>query len=148
MFRGSSSHTIDPKGRIIIPARYREVIKAGGTDGLMITGWDQCLYAYTHDEWSQQERKILQVSEKSEALRRFQRLFIGRAQDCRCDAQGRVLMPPMLKQYAGLEKEIVLVGVLYRFEIWAREAWEQQGELMEKDLRDGQVGQDIARLVI
>ena len=148
MFRGSSSHTIDPKGRLIIPARYREAIKAGGTDGLMITGWDNCLYAYTHDGWGEQERKILHMSEKSEAMRRFQRLFIGRAHDCRCDAQGRVLIPPTLKQYAGLEKEIVLVGVLYRFEIWSRPTWEQQDELMEKDLRDGQVGQDIARLVI
>jgi MraZ protein len=148
MFRGSSSHTIDPKGRIIIPARYREVIKAGGTDGIMITGWDNCLYAYTQDEWRQQEKKILDFPEKSEAMRRFQRLFVGRAHDCKCDAQGRVLIPPMLKQYARLEKEIVLVGVLYRFEIWPREVWEQQDELMEKELRDGQVGQDIARLVI
>lgn len=148
MFRGSSFHTIDPKGRIIIPARYREVIKASGTDGLIITGWDHCLYAYTHDEWGRQEQKILHMTEKSEAMRRFQRLFIGDAHDCRCDAQGRVLIPPTLKHYAGLEKEIVLAGVLSRFEIWQREAWERQREMMEKELRDVQVGHDVARIMI
>lgn len=148
MFRGSSSHTIDAKGRVIIPTRYREVIKASGIDGLMITGWDGCLYAYTHEQWAQQEQKILHMREKDEAMRRFQRLFLGKAHDCRCDAQGRVLIPPMLKQYAGLEKEIVLTGVLYRFEIWSRDLWEQQGDLMEKDLRDGPVEQKIAQLVI
>ena len=112
MFRGSSFHTIDPKGRIIVPARFRDVIKASGADSIMITRMDSCLFAYTQDEWGKLEQKILHLPEKSEAMRRFQRVFIGGAHDCKCDAQGRVLIPPFLKQYSGLEKEIVLVGVL------------------------------------
>jgi MraZ protein len=146
MFRGSSFHTIDPKGRVIIPARFRDVIKASGTDGVMITCMDGCLYAYTHDQWGKLEQKILHLPEKSEAMRRFQRVFIGGANDCKCDAQGRVLIPPFLKQYSGLEKDIVLVGVLNRFEIWSRENYDRENGLMEKDLGDDQVRREIAHL--
>jgi MraZ protein len=146
MFRGSSFHTIDPKGRIIIPARFRDVIKASGADSIMITGMDSCLFAYTQDQWGKLEQKILHLPEKSDAMRRFQRIFIGGAHDCKCDAQGRVLIPPFLKQYAELEKEIVLVGVLDRFEVWARENWERENGLMKKDLGEDQVRQEIAQL--
>ena len=146
MFRGSSNHSLDAKGRIIIPTRFRDVIKAGGNNGIMITGWDHCLFAYTHDKWAELEQKILRSPKKSEAMRRFQRLFIGNAHDCNCDGQGRVLIPPMLKQYAALKKAIVLVGVLYRFEIWSKEVWERQNGLMEKDLGDDQVLDEIADL--
>lgn len=146
MFRGSSFHTIDPKGRIIVPTRFRDVIKASGTDSIMITRMDSCLFAYAHDRWSELEQKILHLPEKSEAMRRFQRFFIGGAQDCKCDNQGRVLIPPFLKQYSGLEKEIVLVGSLDRFEIWSRENWDRENGLMEKDLGSEQVRHEIAQL--
>ena len=114
----------------------------------MITRMDNCLFAYAKDRWSELEQKILHLSEKSEAMRRFQRVFIGGAHDCKCDAQGRVLIPPFLKQYSGLEKEIVLVGVLDRFEIWSRENWDQENGLMEKDMGNDQVRQEIAQLGI
>jgi MraZ protein len=146
MFRGSSFHTIDPKGRIIIPTRFRDVIKADGAGSIMITRMDNCLFAYTHAEWSKLEQKILDIQVKSETLRRFQRIFIGGAHDCKCDNQGRVLIPPFLKQYSRLEKEIVLVGVLDRFEIWSRENWDQENGLMEQDLGDEKVRQEIAQL--
>lgn len=146
MFRGSSFHTIDPKGRIIVPARFRDVIKASGADSIMITRMDSCLFAYTHDQWSKLEQRILHLPEKSEAMRRFQRVFIGGAHDCKCDAQGRVLIPPFLKQYSGLEKDIVLVGVLDRFEIWSRENWDRENGLMEKEMGDDQVRDEIAQL--
>jgi len=146
MFRGSSFHTIDPKGRIIVPTRFRDVIKASGTDSIMITRMDSCLFAYAHDRWGELEQKILHLPEKSEAMRRFQRFFIGGAQDCKCDNQGRVLIPPFLKQYSGLDKEIVLVGSLDRFEIWSRENWDRENGLMEKDLGNEQVRHEIAQL--
>ena len=148
MFRGSSFHTIDPKGRIIIPTRFRDVIKASGIDSIMITRMDRSLFAYTHDLWGKLEQKILDLPEKSEAMRRFQRTFIGGAHDCKCDAQGRVLIPPFLKQYSQLDKEIVLVGVTSRFEIWSRENWDRENELAEKDMRDDQVRHEIALLGI
>lgn len=148
MFRGSSFHTIDPKGRIIVPARFRDVIKASGTDSIMITRMDSCLFAYAYDRWAELEQKILHLPEKSEEMRRFQRFFIGGAQDCKCDAQGRVLIPPFLKQYSELEKEIVLVGVLDRFEIWSRENWDRENGLQQKDMGNEQVRREIAQLGI
>jgi MraZ protein len=148
MFRGSSFHTIDPKGRIIVPARFRDVIKASGTDSIMITRMDSCLFAYAHDRWAELEQKILHLPEKSEEMRRFQRFFIGGAQDCKCDGQGRVLIPPFLKQYSRLDKDIVLVGVLDRFEIWSRENWDRENGLQQKDMGNEQVRREIAQLGI
>ena len=124
------------------------MIKSSGINRIMITRMDQGLFAYTRDQWVKLEDKILHLPEKSEAMRRFIRFFIGGAHECTCDSQGRVLIPPTLKQYAGLEKEIVLVGVLDRFEIWSRKAWDQENEMMEKDLTDDQVRHEIAQLGI
>jgi len=146
MFRGTSYHTIDPKGRFIIPARFRDVIKATGGDGIMITRMDDCLFAYTQDQWGKLEQKILDLPQKDEAMRRFQRVFIGGAHDCRYDAQGRVLIPPSLKQYSGLEKDIVLVGVLNRFEIWSRENYDRESGRFDKDMQDDLVRSEIADL--
>lgn len=146
MFRGTSYHTIDPKGRFIIPARFRDVIKANGGDGIMITRMDDCLFAYTQDQWGKLEQKILYLPQKDEAMRRFQRVFIGGAHDCRYDAQGRVLIPPSLKQYSGLEKDIVLVGVLNRFEIWSRENYDRESGRFDKDMQDDLVRSEIADL--
>jgi len=146
MFRGTSYHTIDPKGRFIIPARFRDVIKANGGDGIMITRMDDCLFAYTQDQWGKLEQKILHLPQKDEAMRRFQRVFIGGAHDCRYDAQGRVLIPPSLKQYSGLEKDIVLVGVLNRFEIWSRENYDRESGRFDKDMQDDLVRSEIADL--
>jgi len=146
MFRGSSFHTIDKKGRIIIPSRFRDAIKNTGQDLIMITGMDRCLFAYGMDEWTDIENKILHRPQKSEAMRRFQRIFIGNSQECKCDTQGRVLIPPALKKYAGLEKDIVLVGVINRFEIWSKERWDDENEQMDTDMGDEQVRQEIALL--
>jgi MraZ protein len=146
MFRGSSFHTIDPKGRIVIPTRFRDVIQADGGPSIMITRMDHCLFAYTLAEWSKLEQKILDIQVKSETLRRFQRIFVGGAHDCKCDKQGRVLIPPTLKHYAQLEKEIVLVGVLDRFEIWSRQNWEREEGQMEQDLSDDDARLEVAQL--
>ena len=146
MFRGSSFHTIDAKGRIIIPARFREVINAGGSDGVMVSGMDGCLFAYPYNEWSKIEKRILSLAEKSASMRRFRRLFIGSAYECGIDKQDRVLLPPTLRSYAELDKEIVLVGVLDHFEIWSRTNWDMENANMLKDLKQEEVRNEIARL--
>ena len=79
MFRGSSFQTIDDKGRIIIPARFRDIINGSGSNGVMISRMDSCLVGYTFDEWIKIEKRILSLAEKSEAMRRFRRVFIGGA---------------------------------------------------------------------
>ena len=84
--------------------------------------------------WNKIEAKVLSQAEKSAAMRRFVRFFIGRATECTCDKQGRVLIPPELRNYAKLEKDVVLAGVLDRFEIWSRKNWDNEHNLMEDDL--------------
>jgi MraZ protein len=146
MFRGSSIHTLDSKGRMIIPARFRDVIRVGGGDALMITRMDKSLFAYTLNDWSKVEERILDLADMSEHMRRIRRYFVGGAFECSCDKQGRVLIPPTLRDYAGLEKEIVLVGLLDHFEIWSLENWNKENEQMEIDMQKGVVHEEIAKL--
>jgi len=146
MFRGSSFHTIDSKGRVIIPARFRDLIRAGGGDRLMVSRMDGCLVGYPLEVWRGIENRLLARAQKSESMRRFRRLFIGSAHECACDKQERVLIPPMLRDYAGFKKDIVLVGVLDHFEIWARDTWEVENQTMETDLKKEEVGNEIASL--
>jgi MraZ protein len=148
MFRGSSFHNLDAKGRIIIPRRFRDVIQADGGDSIMVSRMDKCLLAFTPSEWLKIEAKILSMAEKSENMRRFRRVFIGGAFECSCDKQDRILIPPSLRQYAGFEKEIVLVGVLDHFEIWSRENWDNENLNLEKDMKKEEVRNEIARLGI
>lgn len=146
MFRGTSFHTIDSKGRIIIPARYRDVIKTGGLNGVMISKMDKGLVAYTFEEWRKIETRILTLAETSESMRRFRRIFIGGSFECPCDKQDRILVPPVLRQYAAFDKEIVLVGVLKHFEIWSRKNWDMENMNMEKDMKKEDVRNEISKL--
>ncbi len=146
MFRGSSFHTIDSKGRIIIPARFRDVIKAQGSNGVMVSRMDGALVAYTYDEWRKIENRILLLAEKSENMRRFRRVFIGGAFECSCDKQDRILIPQNLRHYAEIDKEIVLVGVLDHFEIWSRKSWDRENVHLEKDMKKEDVRNEIAKL--
>lgn len=146
MFRGSSFHTIDLKGRIIIPARFRDVIKADGSYGVMLSRMDGALIAYPYDEWRKIENRILSLAEKSESMRRFRRVFIGGSFECPCDKQDRILIPQNLREYAGFEKDIVLVGVLDHFEIWSRDNWNQENMHLEKDMKKEDVRNEIAKL--
>jgi MraZ protein len=146
MFRGSSFHTIDAKGRIIIPARFRELIKNGDKPGVMVSKLDRGLVAYPFEQWGEIEEKILSLAEKSESMRRFRRVFIGGAFECPCDRQDRILVPPTLREYAGFEKEIVLVGVLDHFEVWSKENWEQENAKQEQDMQHEEVRNEIAKL--
>lgn len=146
MFRGTSFHTIDVKGRLIIPARFRDVAKAGGGDGVMVTRMDNALFAYSFDEWSKIEERVLSVPETSNAMRRFRRIFIGGASECNCDKQGRILIPPSLRLYAGLEKEITLVGQITHFEIWSKGNYELEEKTLNEDLNNEEVSNQIAKL--
>ena len=146
MFRGSSFHTIDNKGRLIIPARSRDFVRSKNGDGVMLSGMDGCLWAYPFKKWQELEKKILSLAETSETMRRFRRVFVGGASECNLDGNERILIPQSLRQYADLNKEIVLVGVLEYFEIWAREKWEQESTALEKDFKKEEVRNEIAKL--
>ena len=126
MFRGRSTHTLDSKGRLIIPARFREVLRAGYDDRLIITNLHRCLVAYPFEEWRLIENKTASLSAIDENVKAFLRLFISGAVECPLDRQGRVLIPPSLREYADLNKEIVLAGMLKNFEIWDKALWDEE----------------------
>ena len=146
MFRGNSFHTIDAKGRIIIPARFRSVIRAGGGQGVMVSRRGPGLWVYTHDEWGKIEANFAAVQDKSDELQRFMRVFLGGAFECSCDKQDRILIPPALRELAGLDRDIVIVGVLNRFEIWSRDNWEKEIKQQEEDAKKEDVRREISRL--
>jgi len=146
MFRGSSFHNLDSKGRLIIPARFRDVLKQSTEDGLMISKMDGALFCYTFEQWRKIEDSILNLARKSKNMRRFRRIFIGGAHECLLDKQVRILIPPTLRQYAGLNKEVVLVGVLDYFEIWAKDSWAQEDEELHIDMENEELRNEIAEL--
>ncbi|MBU1170386.1 MAG: division/cell wall cluster transcriptional repressor MraZ [Proteobacteria bacterium] len=145
MFRGSSSHTCDPKGRLIVPSRFRDVIRASGGDGMIITtGMTHSLSAYTYDGWKVVEERILASrSPNNSSIRRF---FLGNAQDCACDKQGRILIPKNLRTYGGLDKDIILVGLVDHFEIWALDRWESENQQTISALQSGEFKNELADL--
>lgn len=116
-------HTIDAKGRVIIPVKMRDVLKG---DRLVITnGFEKCLYAYSIQEWEHIEEAISALPTTSEKVRMFERFFIGPAEICDIDGQGRVLVPQTLREYAELEKQIFVVGLKRRLEIWDKANWDK-----------------------
>jgi MraZ protein len=144
VFRSSSFHTIDSKGRVIIPSRFRNVLKSDSEYGVVVSNMDGGLYAYTFTEWKNIEKRIL--SAKSKYMLQFKRFFLGNASECTCDKQDRILLPQNLREYADLEKEIVLVGVLDHFEIWSRSKWDQENLKMEQELGKEEVREEIASM--
>lgn len=126
MFYGEHEHTIDRKGRLIIPSRFREVMKEHYTERFVITrGLDRCLFLFPEDEWRTQEAKFRALSFTKQEARRFNRFYFSGASELTCDRQGRVLIPPYLKEYAGIKRDVMLVGVSNRIEIWDQEEWKK-----------------------
>ena len=146
-FFGASDHTIDAKGRVIIPVRFRQVLESMGSEGVVVSRMDKTLFVYPYSRWNEVAEKINSQAEKSETMRRFRRFFIGNASDCPCDKQSRILIPPELRNYAMLEKDITLVGVTDHFEIWNREKWKSENAIMEEeDMKKEEVRNEIAKL--
>jgi len=126
MFRGRHEHTIDPKGRVSIPAKFREVLGKKYDDRLVITNFDGCLVAYPHEEWIRLEEKASSLSMVKKETRAFMRFFYSSAIECILDKQGRILIPQTLREYADLDKEVVLVGQLRKIEIWSKKRWSEE----------------------
>lgn len=126
MFRGINGINIDVKGRLVMPARYRERLQqdSNGLVVLTIDTDERCLLLYTLPDWEEIEQKLAALPSFNPAARRIQRLLIGHATDVEMDAQGRILIPPLLRDYAGLSKHSVLVGQGKKFEIWDQAHWD------------------------
>ena len=122
MFMGEYNHIIDAKGRLIIPARFRELL---GEEFILTKGLDGCLSIYPMDAWEAFETKLRALPLTNKNARTFTRFFVAGATNCELDRQGRILVPQTLREFAGLEKEVVLTGNLDRIEIWSKEKWSE-----------------------
>ncbi|WP_315067044.1 division/cell wall cluster transcriptional repressor MraZ [uncultured Clostridium sp.] len=125
MFIGEYQHALDPKNRIIVPAKLRDGL---GNKFVITKGLDGCLYAYPLEEWEILENKLKTLPLTNKDARAFVRFFFSGACEIELDKQGRGLIPQNLKEYAGIEKDIVSIGVLSRVEIWSKEKWNNYNE--------------------
>lgn len=129
MFMGEFDHSIDTKGRIIIPSKFREGL---GEEFVITMGLDGCLFVYPQEEWQAFVNELAKLPGTKEA-RQLQRYFMAKAAACEADKQGRILIPAKLRESAGLDKDIVFVGVLNKIEIWSKERWENNNDYDDVD---------------
>ena len=135
MFRGTHRHSLDSKGRMNVPARFRDWLNAHCDGQLVVTidaqsqKGERCLVAYPLPTWEKVERRIAELPSNNPAARQFQRLFVGQSEELRLDAQARILLSPNLRKFAELDKELVLVGQIDKFEIWDAARWDACQEI-------------------
>ena len=122
MFMGEYNHSIDAKGRLIVPSKFREQL---GDEFVVTKGLDGCLFVYTLEEWHNIEEKFRNISMTSKDARKFSRFFFAGAASCELDKQGSILVPQTLRECAGLEKDVILAGNLSRVEVWSKEKWSE-----------------------
>ena len=133
MFMGEYSHTIDAKGRIIVPAKFRESLG----DNIVVTkGLDNCLFVYTSEDWRKFEEKLRTLPLTNNDARKFTRFFLAGAAEMEIDKQGRILIPSVLREFAALEKDVVLVGVGSRIEIWDKARWNESISIYDDDMEE------------
>ncbi len=124
MFYGEFEHSIDRKGRLILPAKFREVAKNQFVEKFFITrGLDKCLFMFSEEEWRSQENKFKGMSFTKQQSRTFNRLLFSGAVEIVFDKQGRILVPQYLKDFAEIKKDVMIVGVSNRIEIWSKDKW-------------------------
>ena len=127
MFRGPTKVTLDAKGRLAIPTRYRERIAARCDGHLVVTvDRDYCLLIYPLPDWEEIERKLVRLPALDRKARRLQRLMVGHATEVEIDGHGRILLSKELREFAGLEKHAVLIGQGNKFELWDEERWNEK----------------------
>lgn len=132
MFYGEFQHTLDPKGRIIIPSTYRDELKG---KFMIAKGLEQCLFIFSAPQWNSLVDKLQTLPLSDNTARDFNRYFFSSAAECEMDKQSRILVPPGLRKHAGIEKDISIIGVGSRVEVWDKDKWENyiQGENLSPD---------------
>jgi len=146
MFRGVNIANMDTKGRIVLPTRYRLCLQSGSI--LTIDTEERCLLLYPLKVWEEIESKLAALPSFNAAARRIQRLLIGHATDLEVDAQGRILVPPLLRDYAGIDKRAVLVGQGKKIELWAEAHWQESRSLwLKEELRLDDELPDVVKLL-
>lgn len=142
MFRGINAITVDGKGRLAIPTRYRDALSADGKSALVVTidTEETCLLLYPAAQWQIIEDKLQSLPSFNAAARRIQRLLIGHATDVDLDGNGRVLLPPLLRDYAQLDKKVVMIGQGNKFEVWDEMVWQRKREQWLEEEGGGEGG--------
>src|SRR5580704_13904618 len=136
MFRGINGINIDAKGRVVMPTRYRERLQLDSKSAVVLTidTEERCLLLYPLPEWEEIEKKLAGLPSFNPAARRIQRLLVGHATDVEMDGHGRVLLPPLLREYAGLNKRVVLIGQGKKFELWDETHWDKcRGKWLQEE---------------
>ena len=131
MFMGEYNHTIDAKGRLIIPSKFREAL---GDEFVVTKGMDGCLFVFDNSEWQAFEAKLRSLPMIDKEARQFTRYFLAGAASLEVDKQGRILLPAVLREFADITKDAVLVGVGNRVEIWSKDRWE--GTVTYQDMEE------------
>jgi MraZ protein len=135
-FRSRSEHTLDAKGRLNIPSRFRDVLQGHNNEQLMVTNWHKCLKAFPVNVWERIETTLLVQGKKQPGMDSFRRYVISGVTECALDRQGRILLPPTLRTDFDLKKDVVLNGMLDHFEIWDKIAWEKERKLTRDKFSD------------
>lgn len=120
MFMGEFNHTVDAKGRVIVPSKFRDKL---GESFVVTKGFDRCLSIYDMENWKGVQEKLVQMPMLTEDSRTIRRMMAGSAAEAECDKQGRVLIPAPLREYAGIKKDAVMIGNIDHIEIWDKDAW-------------------------
>jgi len=146
MFRGRFEYSLDDKGRVKIPPKFKEVLKDKHQSTLVLTVFDDCIYAYPYDVWEELEKKAVNLPLTNKAARRFKRMFFSSAQDVNIDKQGRILIPSVLREDAGIDKDVVVLGNLDHIEIWSKERWDSESKALRES--EEELAEEIEKLGI
>lgn len=136
MFRGRFEHSVDLKGRVSIPSKFREILATNYDERLILTNFDDCLWGYPVAEWQVIEDKVAALPQFKPEVKALQRVFISAATECPIDKQGRILVPPTLRDYAGITKDLVFVGMTKRIEIWSADRFKKVFTESQQDLKN------------
>lgn len=150
LFRGGSTVNLDAKGRMALPVRYRaDLMDRCQGHVVMTVHDDSCLLLYPQPEWDEIERKLVRLPNQNKRTRTLQRMLLGHATEFEMDKNGRILIPPRLREFANLEKRVVLAGLGNKFEIWNEEAWEKNcGDWVSDDGDDGEMPDSLETLTL
>ena len=130
MFMGEYNHSVDAKGRLIVPSKFREQL---GNEFVVTKGMDGCLFVFDNSEWQVFAEKLRSLPMIDKEVRQFTRFFLAGAASVEVDKQGRILVPQTLREFAGLEKDVVLTGNLNRIEVWSKEKWSENCDYDDMD---------------
>jgi len=137
MFEGANALSLDTKGRMSMPTSYRALINGFCEGNMFLTLHikDPCLLLYTQPEWEFTKEKISKLPSKNSYTRMLIRVLVGHATRCKLDGNGRILLPPLLREFVGIDKSIVLTGAINKFEVWDEQAWKDE----QASLRSGEI---------